>query len=79
MSSSDSAGHFGPGGFRFKWPPAEKALARRAFDRALKQELDELIANTKRMVNQIAEPEDIWKLVEHLMKRRDEINAQNDC
>jgi hypothetical protein len=68
----------GYGGYNFDWSPAEKKLARKAFENALRQELDELIADTKRRANAIENPDDIWQLVGHLTERRKQIDARYD-
>ena len=39
-----------------KWSTAEKTIARKAFDRALKQELDAVIQKTKSMAQKIQQP-----------------------
>ena len=42
------------------WSKSEKAVARTAFDAALKRELHELMQETRRMASQIKEPSD-WQ------------------
>jgi len=61
-----------------KWSPAEKAIARKAFDRALQQELEEVIRETKEMAAKIAEPSELWELEHYLTKRRKEIDRKYD-
>jgi hypothetical protein len=61
-----------------KWSPAEKAIARKAFDRALKQELEEIIQYTKTMVAGIKQPSDLWEMEHYLTQRRKEIDRQYD-
>ena len=58
------------------WSPQEKAIARRAFERALDRELQATIQEAKRMAQKINEPEDLWKLERHLTQRRKEIDAK---
>ena len=41
------------------WSRSEKAIAREAFDAALKRELRELMQETKRMADQITKPTDM--------------------
>jgi len=41
---------------------SEKAIARKAFDAALKRELQEVMQETKQMASQIKEPSDLWDL-----------------
>ena len=75
MSTSASRGY---AGYKFEWSPAEKKLARKAFEQALQRELDDLVAKTKRRVNQIETADDIWRFAEHLTDRRKEIDARFD-
>ena len=58
------------------WSRSEKAIARTAFDAALKRELQEVIQETKQMANQISEPADLWDLEHFLTQRRKEINRK---
>ena len=60
------------------WSPAEKGIARKAFDRALKRELDVVIAETKNRAAKIQRASQVWELERHLTKRRDEIDQQFD-
>lgn len=78
MSGLASGTSFSYGGYRFRWSQSEKAIARRAFERALQRELDELVAETKRRASRIAQVDDIWDLVEHLNSRRKQIDARYD-
>ena len=58
------------------WSRSEKAIARTAFDVALKRELQEVIQETKQMANQINEPADLWDLEHFLTQRRKEIDRK---
>ncbi len=60
------------------WSRSEKALARTAFDAALKRELHEVMQETKQMANQINEPADLWDLEHYLTQRRKEIDRKYD-
>jgi len=60
------------------WSRSEKALARKAFDAALGQELHEVIQEAKRMANEIQKSSDLWDLEHHLTERRKEINRKYD-
>jgi photoprotection regulator FRP-like protein len=60
------------------WSRSEKALARTAFDAALKRELHAVMQETKQMANQIKEPADLWDLEHHLTQRRKEIDRKYD-
>ena len=60
------------------WSRSEKAIARQAFDAALKQELHETMQQAKRMASQINEPADLWELEHYLTERRKEIDRKYD-
>jgi Photoprotection regulator fluorescence recovery protein len=60
------------------WSRPEKAVARTAFDAALKRELHEVMQETKQMANQIEEPPDLWDLEHYLTQRRKEIDRKFD-
>ena len=60
------------------WSKSEKAIARTAFDAALKRELQDVMRKTKQMANQIKEPTDAWELEHYLTERRKEIERKYD-
>src|SRR5437870_980373 len=60
------------------WSKSEKAIARSAFDAALKRELQDVMRKTKQMANQIKEPADVWELEHYLTERRKEIDGKYD-
>jgi hypothetical protein len=60
------------------WSKSAKAIARRAFDAALKRELHELMQETRRMASQIKEPSDLWDLEQYLTERRKAIDRKYD-
>ncbi len=60
------------------WSPGEKAAARKAFDLALKRELDDVVRKTKERAARIQEPSDLWKLERYLTERRKEIDSKYD-
>jgi hypothetical protein len=60
------------------WSKSEKAIARTAFDAALKRELQDVMHTTKQMANQIKEPADVWELEHYLTECRKEINRKYD-
>ena len=61
-----------------KWSPAEKAVARKAFDLALRREFDAVIAETKRRAAKIRQPSDLWDLEDYLTERRKHIDREYD-
>jgi hypothetical protein len=60
------------------WSKSEKAIARTAFDDALKRELHEVMQETKKMASQINEPDNLWQLERYLTERRKDINHKYD-
>ena len=61
-----------------KWSSAEKVIARKAFERALQQDLEEVMRQAKKMARRIEEPSDLWELERYLTERRKEIDRQYD-
>src|SRR6202040_2862083 len=60
------------------WSRSEKAIARKAFDAALGQELHEVIQEAKRMANKIQKASELWDLEHYLTQRRKEIDRKYD-
>ena len=60
------------------WSRLEKAIARKAFNAALKRELHEVIQEAKQMASQIQQPSDLWDLEHYLTERRKEIDRKYD-
>ena len=52
------------------WSRSEKAIARKAFDAALGQELHEVMQEAKKMANKIQQSSDLWDLEHYLTQRR---------
>ena len=61
-----------------KWSDAEKAIARKAFERALQQDLEAITRQAKKMAGRIEQPSDLWELERYLTERRKEIDRQYD-
>jgi hypothetical protein len=61
-----------------KWSPAEKTIARRAFNLALQRELAAVIREVKQMAARIEQPSDLWELERYLTHCRKEIDRQYD-
>jgi len=61
-----------------KWTPAEKAIARKAFDLALGRELDALIREAKDRARRIEQPPELWELERYLTQRRKDIDRLYD-
>ena len=62
----------------WKWSQAEKAVARKAFDKALKLELDEVAKKAQERVAQIKEPRELWEIESWFAKCRREIDSTYD-
>ena len=58
------------------WSRSEKAIARKAFDAALGQELHEVIQQAKKMASQIQQSSNLWDLEYYLTQRRKEIDRE---
>ena len=58
------------------WSSAEKSVARRAFDRALQQEFDAVIAEARRRATAIHSISDVWELESYLTNSRNQIDRQ---
>ena len=59
-----------------RWSKSERAIARKAFDHALNQELQEVIRQAKQTAAEIKESSEVWELEEYLTKRRKEIDRK---
>ena len=60
------------------WSRSEKAIARKAFDAALKRELHEVIQEAKQMDSQMQEPSNLWELEHYLTERRKQTDRTYD-
>ena len=61
-----------------RWSASEKNIARHAFDRALRKELEAVIHEAKRRAADIQQPSDLWDLEAYLRERRKEIDTRFD-
>src|ERR1700738_5192977 len=61
-----------------KWSPTEKAIARKAFDRALGRELQAVILEAKSKAAKIHDPSGLWELERYLTQCRHEIDRKCD-
>lgn len=62
----------------WKWSPAEKAAAHRAFEQALDRELAEVMHEAKERAAKATEPADLWSLERWLTHRRQQIDREYD-
>jgi hypothetical protein len=61
-----------------KWSGGEKAVARRAFEHALGQQLEAVVREAKNRAARIKEPSELWDLEKFLSQRRQEIDRKYD-
>jgi hypothetical protein len=60
------------------WSPAEKKIARRAFDLALSREFDAITHEVKRRAADIKDRSALWELEDYLTKSRKQIESKYD-
>jgi hypothetical protein len=78
MTSASATPHSYPYQNEPTWSRSEKAIARKAFDAALKQELHEAMQEAKRMASRIQQSSDLWDLEHYLTERRKDIDRKYD-
>ncbi len=61
-----------------RWSKPERAIARKAFEHALHQELQHTIQHAKQMAAAVKQPSELWDLEDHLRQRRKEIDSKYD-
>jgi hypothetical protein len=64
--------------YDFRWSKAEKQVAKRAFDAALRREYGELLHKTREMAGRMQEGADLWRLHDFLTDKRREIDEKYD-
>ena len=62
----------------FKWTEAEKKVARRAFDAALKRECSAVMEKLKSLAAQAERPDEIWAIHDYLTAQRKTIDEKYD-
>lgn len=78
-SPSQSPIHYGyASASDLTWSRSEKAVARKAFDAALKRELHEVMQEAKQRASKMEQPSDVWELEQYLTQRRKEIDRKYD-
>lgn len=60
------------------WTPAEKAIARKLFEGALRAELEETRREVEKRLAKIKQAEDMWRVEEYMSLRRREIDFRYD-
>lgn len=61
-----------------KWTDLEKEIARTAFDKAYKREVEALLKQVREEAGTIAEVEDLWRLHDLLSAKRHEMEGKYD-
>ncbi len=61
-----------------KWSQKEKSISRAAFDKAYRNECDDIIKAVRQKVGSLSEPRGIWELEEYLYQKRKEIDQKYD-
>ncbi|MCX5819420.1 MAG: hypothetical protein NT047_05865 [Deltaproteobacteria bacterium] len=62
----------------FKWSEAEKKVARRAFDAALKRECAAVMEKLKGLAAKAERPDDIWAIHDYLTAQRKTVDGKYD-
>lgn len=62
----------------YKWSEAEKKIARRAFQAALKRESAAVMENLKRLAEKAEGPDDLWAIHDYLTEQRRSIDGRYD-
>jgi len=62
----------------YVWNAAEKKIARNAFDKALRTELDEILHEARTRMAAVKDMAELWDLHHHLGRRRDQIDERYD-
>ena len=61
-----------------KWSPAEKKIARSAYDAALETTLETLVAEFKRKADAVTSASELWEIEDYLRQQRREIDTTFD-
>ncbi|NES94001.1 MAG: hypothetical protein F6K32_02000 [Desertifilum sp. SIO1I2] len=61
-----------------KWTDLEKKIARTAFDKAYKREVEALLKQVREEAGAIAQVEDLWRLHDFLSAKRHEMEGKYD-
>ncbi len=61
-----------------KWNKREKAISKSAFDRAYRNECEDIIRTIKHKARDLSDPKGIWELEDYLYEKRKEIGYKYD-
>ena len=62
----------------FDWSNAEKIIARQAYDRAYERECTKILDKVQRMISNMDDPKEIWKIYDYLRKSRRDKDSKYD-
>jgi len=62
----------------FDWSNAEKIMARQAYDRAYERECTKILEKVQRMISNMDDPKEIWKIYDYLRKSRRDMDSKYD-
>ena len=65
-------------GYEETWTATEKKTARRAFDKAFERQCASITAETKRMLENVTVPSDIWRVHDYLSEHRKTVDRIYD-
>ena len=61
-----------------KWSQKEKLISRAAYNKAYRNECDDIIKTVRQKANILSEPKGIWELEDYLYEKRREIDNKYD-
>jgi hypothetical protein len=61
-----------------RWSPAEKVVARKAFDLALRRELEAVIDEARKRMAKVEQVSALWELEQYLTERRKAVDRRYD-
>jgi hypothetical protein len=61
-----------------KWSQKEKSISRAAYEKAYKNEHDDIIRTVRQKAGSLTEPKGIWELEDYLYQKRKEIDQKYD-
>ena len=62
----------------WKWSPAEKGIARKAFEQALEEELRQIVADFQNEAAAVKDATELWEIESWLARRRKVIDEKYD-
>jgi len=62
----------------FDWSNTEKIIARQAYDLAYERECTKIMETVHRMISDMDDPKEIWKIYDYLRKSRRNMDSKYD-